>query len=127
VYIQASNEKYFDVVFFKKFSYFGLNPFMSLQLFSTARFHLFVIGISSCLCIVKKTTRIALLSFAKKTTSILSTSLLIFHYRKNLRFFVISHYTVVVPHSKSGLVPRSSLPGAGQLGFWEIGKGGTIG
>ncbi len=35
--------------------------------------------------------------------------------------------TVAVPHSKSGLVPRSSLSGAGQLGFWEIGKGGTIG
>jgi hypothetical protein len=31
-----------------------------------------------------------------------------------------------VPHSKSGMVPRSSLLGAGQLGFWEIGKGGTI-
>ncbi len=34
---------------------------------------------------------------------------------------------VLVPHSKSGIVPRSSLVGAGQLGFWEIGKGGTIG
>jgi hypothetical protein len=34
---------------------------------------------------------------------------------------------VTVPHSKSGIVPRSSLLGAGQLGFWEIGKGGTIG
>jgi hypothetical protein len=34
---------------------------------------------------------------------------------------------VTVPHSKSGLVPRSSLSGAGQLGFWEIGKGGMIG
>jgi hypothetical protein len=33
----------------------------------------------------------------------------------------------LVPHSKSGLVPRSSLSGAGQLGFWEVGKGGTIG
>ncbi len=32
-----------------------------------------------------------------------------------------------VPHSKSGIVPRSSLSGAGQLGFWEVGKGGTIG
>ncbi len=32
-----------------------------------------------------------------------------------------------VPHSKSGIVPRSSLLGAGQLGFWEVGKGGTIG
>jgi hypothetical protein len=32
-----------------------------------------------------------------------------------------------LPHSKSGLVPRSSLSGAGQLGFWEIGKGGMIG
>jgi hypothetical protein len=32
-----------------------------------------------------------------------------------------------VPHSKSGIVPRSSLSGAGQLGFWEIGKGGTFG
>ncbi len=32
-----------------------------------------------------------------------------------------------VPHSESGMVPRSSLLGAGQLGFWEFGKGGTIG
>jgi hypothetical protein len=37
------------------------------------------------------------------------------------------HLTLTVLHSKSGLVPRSSLSGAGQLGFWEIGKGGTIG
>jgi hypothetical protein len=34
---------------------------------------------------------------------------------------------LTVPHSKSGLVPRSSLSGTGQLGFWEIGKGGMIG
>ncbi len=33
----------------------------------------------------------------------------------------------LVPHSKSGIVPRSSLLGAGRLGFWEVGKGGTIG
>ncbi len=32
-----------------------------------------------------------------------------------------------VPHSKSGIVPRSSLLGAGQLGFWEVGRGGTVG
>ncbi len=32
-----------------------------------------------------------------------------------------------VPYSKSRIVPRSSLLGAGQLGFWEVGKGGTIG
>jgi hypothetical protein len=32
-----------------------------------------------------------------------------------------------VPHSRSGAVPMSSLSGVGQLGFWEIGKGGTIG
>jgi hypothetical protein len=32
-----------------------------------------------------------------------------------------------VPHSKSGMVPRSSLLGAGQFGVWEVGKGGTIG
>jgi hypothetical protein len=32
-----------------------------------------------------------------------------------------------VPHSKSGIFPRSSLLGAGQLGFWEFGKGGTVG
>jgi hypothetical protein len=32
-----------------------------------------------------------------------------------------------VPHSKSGLVPRSSFSGAGQLGFWGTGKGGTMG
>ncbi len=36
-------------------------------------------------------------------------------------------YILIVPHSKSGLVPRSSLSGAGLLGFWEVGKGGTIG
>jgi hypothetical protein len=34
---------------------------------------------------------------------------------------------VVVLYSKSGIVPRSSLLGAGQLGFGEFGKGGTIG
>ncbi len=34
---------------------------------------------------------------------------------------------VTVPHSKSGIFPRSSLLGAGWLGFWEIGKGGTVG
>jgi hypothetical protein len=32
-----------------------------------------------------------------------------------------------VPRSKSGMVPRSSLLGAGRLGFWGVGKGGTIG
>jgi hypothetical protein len=32
-----------------------------------------------------------------------------------------------VPHSQSGAVPMSSLLGVGQLGFWEVGKGGTIG
>jgi hypothetical protein len=38
-----------------------------------------------------------------------------------------SSATIFVPHSKSGIVPRSSLLGAGQLGFWEVGKGETIG
>jgi hypothetical protein len=33
----------------------------------------------------------------------------------------------IVPHSKSGVVPMSSLLGVGQLGFWEVGKGGTVG
>ncbi len=33
----------------------------------------------------------------------------------------------VVPHSKSGIFPRSSLLGAGLLGFWEFGEGGTVG
>ncbi len=37
------------------------------------------------------------------------------------------YWIIIVPHSKSGLVPRSSLSGAGQSGFWEVGKGGTIG
>ncbi len=36
-------------------------------------------------------------------------------------------YLIGVPHSKSGIVPRLSLSGAGQLGFWEIGEGGTTG
>ncbi len=34
---------------------------------------------------------------------------------------------VSVPHSKSGLVPRSSFSGAGHLGFRGTGKGGTMG
>ncbi len=33
---------------------------------------------------------------------------------------------ISVPHSESGVVPMSSLLGVGQLGFWEVGKGGTI-
>ncbi len=33
----------------------------------------------------------------------------------------------IVPHSKSGIFPRLSLSGVGQLGFWEFGKGGTVG
>jgi hypothetical protein len=34
---------------------------------------------------------------------------------------------ITVPHSKSGLVPRSSLLGAGHLGFRKMGEGGTMG
>jgi hypothetical protein len=34
---------------------------------------------------------------------------------------------VLVPRSQSGAVPKSSLSGVGQLGFWEIGKGGQLG
>ncbi len=34
---------------------------------------------------------------------------------------------ILVPHSESGVVPMSSLLGVGQMGFWEVGKGGTIG
>jgi hypothetical protein len=29
--------------------------------------------------------------------------------------------------ARAGIIPRSSLLGAGQLGFWEFGKGGTVG
>jgi hypothetical protein len=39
----------------------------------------------------------------------------------------LSVAVIIVPHSESGIVPRSSLLGAGQLGFREFGKGGTIG
>ncbi len=45
----------------------------------------------------------------------------------NKQFHFVKAQQVPVPHSKSGIVPRSSLVGAGQLGFWEVGKGGTIG
>ncbi len=45
-------------------------------------------------------------------------------YRQRLLIFLT---VFIVPHSKSGLVPRSSLSGAGQSGFWEIGKGGMTG
>jgi hypothetical protein len=34
------------------------------------------------------------------------------------------HVSVLVPHSKSGLVPRSSLSGAGQLGSDKQGRAG---
>jgi hypothetical protein len=34
---------------------------------------------------------------------------------------------ITVPHSQSGVVPMSSLLGVGQLGFGEVGKGGTVG
>ncbi len=36
-------------------------------------------------------------------------------------------FMITVPHSKGGIVPRLSLLGVEQLGFWEVGKGGTIG
>ncbi len=36
-------------------------------------------------------------------------------------------FSIPVPHNKNGLVPRLSLSGAGQLGFWETGVGGTMG
>jgi hypothetical protein len=36
-------------------------------------------------------------------------------------------HTLIVPHSQSGAVPISSLLGVGQLGFWEFGRGGSIG
>ncbi len=29
--------------------------------------------------------------------------------------------------ARAGIFPRSSLLGAGQLGFWEFGEGGTVG
>ncbi len=41
--------------------------------------------------------------------------------------YTLYNISVIVPHSKSGVVPMSSLLGVGQLGFWEVGKGGTIG
>jgi hypothetical protein len=47
--------------------------------------------------------------------------------REFIRSFTTEELIVVVPHSRSGAVPMSSLSGVGQLGFWEIGKGGTIG
>ncbi len=45
------------------------------------------------------------------------------------RYLDCSAFTKVdiVPDSKSGIVPRSSLLGVEQLGFWEVGKGGTMG
>ncbi len=36
-------------------------------------------------------------------------------------------YIIHVPHSESGVAPMSSLLGVGQLGFWEVGKGGIVG
>jgi hypothetical protein len=44
-----------------------------------------------------------------------------------LQKFILLFEGVIVPHSKSGIVPRLSLLGTGQLGFWEFGKGGTVG
>jgi hypothetical protein len=47
----------------------------------------------------------------------------------DVEWTVIVHYSLsrTVPHSESGAAPMSSLLGVGQLGFWEVGKGGTIG
>jgi hypothetical protein len=45
----------------------------------------------------------------------------------NYKYDYNPYFSLIVPYSKSGIVPRSSLSGAGQLGFWEIGKGGTVG
>ncbi len=39
----------------------------------------------------------------------------------------VAEEIITVPHNKSGLVPRSSLSGAEQLGFWEAGEGGIMG
>ncbi len=46
---------------------------------------------------------------------------------KKINQIVMSSTVLIVPHSKSGIVPRSSLLGAGRLGIWEVGKGGTVG
>ncbi len=45
----------------------------------------------------------------------------------DIDMFEGTRQATLVPHSKSGIVPRSSLLGTGQLGFWEVGKGGTFG
>ncbi len=42
-------------------------------------------------------------------------------------YWLIKMLVGLVPHSESGIVPRSSLLSAGQLGLWEFGKGGTVG
>jgi hypothetical protein len=50
----------------------------------------------------------------------------VMHFSMKLNL-LIKHFSLSVPHSKSGVVPMSSLLGIGQLSFWEVGKGGTIG
>jgi hypothetical protein len=49
-----------------------------------------------------------------------------FYKRKKFSQFC-EEIVMIVPHSQSGVVPMSSLSGVGQLGFWEVGEGGTVG
>jgi hypothetical protein len=47
---------------------------------------------------------------------------------KACMYTILQDYLIItVPHSQSGAVPMSSLLGVGQLGFWEFGRGGSIG
>ncbi len=39
---------------------------------------------------------------------------------------VVENKLLLFRIARTGIFPRSSLLGAGQLGFWEFGKGGTV-
>jgi hypothetical protein len=40
---------------------------------------------------------------------------------------MVFKFSVTVPDSKSGNIPEVIIVRRGQLGFWEFGKGGTVG
>ncbi len=43
------------------------------------------------------------------------------------KILMVFKFSVTVPDSKSGNIPEVIIVRRGQLGFWEFGKGGTVG
>jgi hypothetical protein len=61
-----------------------------------------------------------------KKTGCKFTRILTSNYKKQ-QTTVFYYLSVVFRIVRAGIFPRSSLVGAGQLGFWKFGEGGTVG